>query len=110
MAESYTVIVTEPAEQDLEELLEYITERDGSSSAESMRDAIVDAIEALAKMPDRYGRVREVLHFKDIIYRRVVVKNRYRVMYKVEELEKDVYVVRILHVKRGPGFVKNALK
>lgn len=69
MAESYTVVVTEPAEQDFEELLEYITERDGVLSAEKMRDAIVDAIEALAKMPDRHGRVREVLHLKDVVYR-----------------------------------------
>ena len=110
MAESYTVIVTESAEQDLEEILEYIAERSGIQSAENARDAILDAIDDLAKMPDRHGRVKEVIHREDIVYRRVIINKKYRVMYKIEEAEKDVYVVRILHVKRGPAFVKDALK
>lgn len=110
MAESYAVIITEPAEQDLEEILKYIAEKSGVQSAENTRDAILDAIDGLAQMPDRHGRVKEVIHREDIVYRRVIVNKKYRVMYKIEEAEKDVYVVRILHVKRGPAFVKKVLK
>ena len=61
-------------------------------------------------MPDRHGRVKEVIHREDIIYRRVIVNKKYRVMYKIDETDHDVYVVRILHVKRGPNFVKKALE
>ena len=110
MAESYAVIITEPAEQDLEEILEYISEKGGTQSAENTRDAILDAIDGLANMPDRHGRVKEAISREDIIYRRVIVNKKYRVIYKIEETEMDVYVVRILHVKRGPAFVKEALR
>mgnify|MGYP001794790737 CR=1 FL=1 len=110
MAESYAVTITEPAEKDLEEILEYITEKSGIKSAEKAGDAILNAIDSLAKMPDRYGRVKEVADRENIIYRRVIVNKKYRVIYKIEEVEKDVYVVRILHVKRGPAFVKKALQ
>ncbi len=109
MAGTYTVVITEPAEKDLEKILEYITEKSSSQSATKMKAAILVAIVALAEMPERHGRVKEVAHRDDIVYRRVIVNKKYQVMYKIEETDQNVFVVRILHVKRGPAFVRKAL-
>jgi len=110
MASTYQVIITEPAEKDLEELLEYIIEKSSHQSATKVKRSILDAIGALAKMPERHAPVKEIQQGKNITYRRVIIKKTYRIMYHIEEIDKAVYVVRILHVKRGPNFVKNALK
>ncbi len=110
MAITYQVIITEPAEKDLEELLEYIVEKSSYQSAAKVKRSILDAIAALAEMPERHGPIKEVEQGKNIIYRRVIINKKYRIMYRIEETDKDVYVVRILHEKRGPDFVKNALK
>ncbi len=111
MAGTYQVIITEPAQKDLENIINYIGEEKGSvQGAENVKTAILKAINTLAKMPDRHGRVKEVAHKEDIVYRRVIVDKKYRIMYKIEEVDDEVYVVRILHVKRGPNFVRNALK
>ena len=52
MASTYQVIITEPAEKDLEELLEYIIEKSSHQSATKVKRSILDAIGALAKMPE----------------------------------------------------------
>lgn len=109
MAGTYQVIITEPARKDLEEILDYILENDGEQKAADMRLALLEAIYRLAEMPTRHGLVKEVAGRTDVVYRRVIVKKRYQVIYQVEEPGKNVFVIRILHVKRGPGFVKKVL-
>ena len=45
-----------------------------------------------------------------IIFRQIVVKKAYRIIYRVQEVQKNVVVIRVIHVKRGEGFVQDALK
>ena len=110
MAETYQVTITEPARKDLEEILDYILDHDGQQRAEAMRQAVMDAIYGLKEMPERHGLVKEVAGKTNVVYRRVAVKKKYKVIYRAEEPERNVFVIRILHVKRGPGFVRKALE
>ena len=110
MAGQYQVIITEPAEQDLKDILEYIQENTGDQAALNMQQAILKAINDLAQMPTKNSLVRELIGLSEKNYRRAIVKKRYRVIYQIEEADKDVFVIRILHIKRGPDFVRKSVE
>jgi plasmid stabilization system protein ParE len=109
MANAYNVIITKPAENDLEAILTYVLEYSSLQSALKIRRYILDAINELSKMPSSHGLVREVIPYTALQYRQIVVKKKYRVIFLIEEGTLDVYVVRILHVNRGPETIQSAL-
>ena len=47
---------------------------------------------------------------KPITLRQIVAKKVYRIIYRIEEVAKDVVVVRVIHVKRGKEYVKRAIR
>ncbi|OAV43953.1 type II toxin-antitoxin system RelE/ParE family toxin [Lewinella sp. 4G2] len=108
MAGTYTVTVTPSAIADLQEALNYIAENQSLTSANSIQDEILNAIERLEKMPESHPPVRETHDVVGTKYRRIIAGN-YRIIYQVDELRPEVFVIRILHVKRGPDFVRGAL-
>jgi plasmid stabilization system protein ParE len=61
-------------------------------------------------MPSARSPVQEVVNLtKEIIFRQIVAKKRYRIIYQIKEIKKDVVVLRVVHVRRDTDFVKKAL-
>ena len=108
MAVTFTIEITEPAERDLEDALEYIAEESSYESAKRALRKILDAIYSLDKMPMARGLVQEAVGLGPNEYRQIVAA-KHRIMFTVEEVNQKVFVVRIMHVKRGPSFVKDGL-
>ncbi len=96
----YRVLMTEPAANDLQEVVRYIAgELREPTTAQKLVGKIRDAIMSLAEMPSRHPLVAdEVLAAKGI--RKLPVEN-YIVFYVVSEEDKTVTVVRILYGRRN---------
>lgn len=110
MAGNYQVVVTPQAQEDLDGILAYLIETESYTRAINVQRSIMDTIYSLEEMPTRHARVLEILDDlpADVDCRRVVAKG-HRIIFTIEEAENQVLVVRIIHVKRGPEFVKDAL-
>ncbi|WP_420459201.1 type II toxin-antitoxin system RelE/ParE family toxin [Neolewinella sp.] len=110
MAGAYQVVVTEWAKRDINELLDYLLENASYGEAADARQQIIDGIHRLAKMPGAHSPVREMTELTgSIIFRQLVVKKAYRIIYQIREVKQSVVIIQIIHVKRGPGFVEDAL-
>lgn len=111
MAGTYRVTISTPAQKDLNEILLYLAWEKGSvQNAKKVRQTILDAVQGLSQMPQRHSLVKEVFDKSGIAYRRVIAGKSYRIIYYVDEEASEVFVVRILHVKRSPDFVRNVIE
>jgi toxin ParE1/3/4 len=111
MAGAYQVTISTPAQKDLKEILLYLALEKGSvQSAKKVRQTILDAVQGLSQMPQRHSLVKEVFDKSGIAYRRVIAGKSYRIIYYVDEEASEVFVVRILHVKRSPDFIRNVIE
>lgn len=110
MAESYQVIVTKDAKKDINDILTYLQEQVSHQEAVDARKKILTAIHSLSTMPSSRSPVQEVAQLTEkIVYRQVIAKEVYRIIYRIKEVQKGVVIIRVMHIKRGPGFVKKAL-
>ena len=111
MAETYQIIVTEAAKKDINDILDYLQDNVSHQEAVDTRRAILSAIRKLEEMPDARSPVKEsVKPNKPINLRQIVAKKVYRIIYRIEEVAKDVVVVRVIHVKRGTDYVKKIIR
>ena len=95
----YRVDVAEPAEEDLRDILRYISSQlSAPITAMKMMDTIEEAFTKLADMPDSYPLVRDD-RLASMGYRRLEVKN-YTAFFTINEKEKIVDVERILYARR----------
>jgi len=83
------VVVTEAAEADLDQIVEYISE-DSVSNAIALDECVRDEIRALASFPEsgRIGRVEET---------RELVVSHYRCVVVYQVRSDAVWVLRVLH-------------
>lgn len=110
MADSYQIVVTKAAKKDINDILDYLLEKVSHREAIDTRQAILSAINSLEKMPEARSLVKEATKArKPTTLRQVVAKKVYRIIYRIEEVKKNVLVVRVIHVKRGTGYVKKAI-
>ena len=110
MAGTYQVVVTNEAKQDINDILDYLLNEVSYQEAVDVRRQIIAAIHSLSERPEARSPVKELAELtKEIIFRQVVVKKAYRLVYRVREIPKNVVVIKVFHVKRGPGFVMGAL-
>ena len=95
----YTVVISEIAETDLREIVQYIAfERLEPFNASQLLSRIQEAILELEKMPYRYALVRdERLAFRGI---RMLSVDNHIVFYSVSEMNDSVTIVRILYGRR----------
>lgn len=92
----FAIIWTDPALIDFESAIHFLLERN-PGAAESQRLAILDHVELLARMPfmgsryepDRTCRVRET------------ACGKYRIFYRVREIEKLVEILTVWHGSRS---------
>lgn len=78
----HQVLLTESAEQDLEDIYDHIAEFDSPASANHVLDRLTKAMESLATFPDRGSRPKELLALGIREYRQTFFKP-YRVIYRV---------------------------
>ena len=110
MAGTYQVVVTKEAKQDINEILDYLLDEVSYQEAVDVRRQIIAAIHSLSERPEARSPVQELAELtEEIIFRQVVVKKAYRLVYRVREIHKNVVIIKVFHVKRGPGFVIDAL-
>jgi len=95
----YHVILTTQAENDLNEIVKYISEElHAPIAAERFTDAVENAVDNFAFSPRGYPKVRnDRLAAKG--YRWVGIKN-YMAFYTIDEQAKAVWVERILYGRR----------
>ena len=108
MAGTYQVTITPAARQDFQELLDYIVENQSLERAEKVQDEVLNAITKLEEMPTAHAPVQETYELVGDTFRRILA-DKYRIIFTIEEANQDVFVIRILHIKRGPDFVVDAL-
>lgn len=97
--DSYEIIMTSDAADDLAELRDYIAySLSAPETALSYIRAIRKEIESLSDMPARYKTVDdEPWRFKGI--RKIIVKNFY-IYYRIDEDARRVYILNVIYAKR----------
>lgn len=96
---SYRVEVSEPAENDLRDIIRYFATRlSAPITAIKMMDLFEDALMNLADMPKKCPTITDE-RLASIGYRKLLVKS-YIVFFTIDEKEKVVNVERILFARR----------
>lgn len=92
MPVKYAVLLTRGAEQDLEAVVDYISEADGPVRCSHVIDQFGACFERLSSMPERGGHPRELLSLGNKEYRQVFFKP-YRIIYRIRGKTVLVYVI-----------------
>ncbi|NMB24865.1 MAG: type II toxin-antitoxin system RelE/ParE family toxin [Firmicutes bacterium] len=96
----YRIDVSEPAENDLRDIVRYISSQlSAPITAIEMMDTIEDAIVGLTEMPQKYALVTDE-RLASMGYRKLVVKN-YIVFFTVNQRSRTIEVERILYARRN---------
>ena len=97
--EQYEVVISEPAETDLDGIADYIaTQLSSPMSSINVVEAIENSVMSLSHMPHRYALVDDE-HLAAMCYRKVPVKN-YIVFFTIDEDAGVVNIERILYGRR----------
>ena len=95
----YRVDVSEPAENDLRDIVRYISAQlSAPTTALKMINTLEDAIASLADMPQKCSLVTDD-RLASMGYRKLVVKN-YIAFFTIDEQSKIVDIERILYARR----------
>lgn len=86
------VLLTHGAEQDVEDIFDYIAQADGLGRAHQVLDGLIAVIEGLARFPERGSYPRELLALGIKEYRQTMFKP-WRLIYAVHGGQVIVYVV-----------------
>lgn len=99
MMQNYNVYVSEPAENDLRDIVRYISSQLlASITAVKMIETIEEALLTLENMPYSYPLVTDE-RLNSMGYHKLIVKN-YVVFFTIDENSKLVNVERILYSRR----------
>jgi toxin ParE1/3/4 len=93
----FTVLLTRDAEQDLDELYDYIARHDGPRKADYVLERVEKAFSRLGEFPERGAYPKELLALGIRDYREIFFKP-YRIIYRV--IDKHVYVLLIVDGRR----------
>ena len=104
----YEVTITSDAYTDLLRLVDRLTAEVSEDYALKTENAILDAIDGLENMPERYLPLPETVELVGTYFRRVIAE-KYKVIFTIEHDQREVFVVRILHIKRNTKFILRAL-
>lgn len=86
------VLLTEDAEQDLDDLYQWIAEHDSPANADHVLDRLLQTANSIAAHPERGSPPRELLALGIREFRQVFFKP-YRVIYRVTDQQVIVYVI-----------------
>src|SRR5437868_4231293 len=99
MPESYHVILTQQAFSDLEAIAQYIRQQSPQNAVE-VADFILDAIDSLESMPERFRRVGNSRKRGTIIHALVVTP--FVIYYRVDKAVSAVHILNIAHGAKRP--------
>lgn len=88
----YEVVLTLGAERDLESIYDYIAEVDGKANANDMLDRLIEAVEGLARFPERGSYPKELVALGIKEYRQTQFKP-YRLIYRVMARQVVIYLI-----------------
>ena len=88
----YEVLLTEDAEQDLEDLYAYIAKFDSPKNADHVLERLLELTESLATSSDRGTQPKELRSVGIQEYRQVFFKP-YRAIYRVLDKKVVIYVI-----------------
>mgnify|MGYP001561358800 FL=1 len=88
----FEVLLTEHAQNDLEELCDYVEAHDGPGPAAHVLDRIAKALESLATFPERGSHPKELLALGVREYRQIFFKP-YRLIYRTRGRRVHVYLI-----------------
>lgn len=89
---SYRVLLTRSAERDLEEIYDYIAERDTQGNADHVLHKLMEVAEILATFPERGSYPKELLLLGIREYRQAHFKP-YRLIYRVTGKQVFIYMI-----------------
>lgn len=93
---AFELFVTDAAQNDLEEAVEYVAHRLGNPSAASrMLDQVEECYDQLRQFPLLYEQCRDS-RLRAMGYRRVVIGN-FVLVYRPMEAEQTVYILRFFY-------------
>lgn len=93
----YTVLLTDSAARDLEELYNYISKNDSPENADRVLDKIEILIDKLSEFPERGVFPPELIELGIKEYREIFFKP-YRIIYRV--IAKKIYIYLIVDGRR----------
>ena len=97
---AYKVVATELAVQDLNGILEYIAvSLSNPTAAAAFADEVEKCYAGLEHMPLMYEQCQDV-QLRALGYRKALIKN-YLLIYKVDEAEKTVYILRFFYSRQN---------
>ncbi len=92
----YKLIKTDSFQRDLDTVIGYIVlSLENKIAAASLVGAIEKSYDEIARMPLMYEACHDP-HLKKLGYRKAVIRN-YSMVYKVDEVAKTVYILRLFH-------------
>lgn len=101
--------MTPKAEADLDHILRYLLSVHTLNSAENALFAIREKINGLREFP--HGNpIFHATRKRKIEYRYVIAKKVHRIIYKIEEVDGEVLVTGIVHVRSDSTSLKVALE
>ena len=104
----YDFLFTEKAEQDLDEILTYISnELCNKKATKDFFDKVFSAIDTLRACP-KTGMVLDNEYVLDKSIRRVLIDN-YVMYYKFDEANEKIIILRILYAKRNLTEILNTI-
>jgi toxin ParE1/3/4 len=92
----FSVLLTDDASRDLEDIYDYMDLRDGRGKADHVLDRIEKAFNSLTENPERGAYPKELLAFGIRDFREIF--KPYRVIYRI--IEDKVYVLLIIDGRR----------
>ena len=97
MAKKYIVKWTAPAREDVNEIIDYISETN-INYAVKILDKIEAAVKDLSTFPERYRIVPELEKYGYFLYRNIVVEY-WKIIYKIEN--NLVYIMLVIDSRRN---------
>jgi len=89
------IIFTTRSKSDISKIVHYISQ-DNPQAAREWAKSLFDSVKSLEKFPSLGRIVPE--YSEDTI--REIIKGQYRIVYKVNQLKEEIYIVPIHHSKR----------
>lgn len=97
---TFKIVKTDSFQRDLDAVICYLVKSlENKIAAASLLDDIVQSCDYLKHMPLMYEACRAP-HLKELGYRKAVIRN-YVMVYKVDETEKTVYLMRFFHGRQN---------
>jgi plasmid stabilization system protein ParE len=104
----YKVAISTEAKQSIQKIFHWVLEQESKQLANKVVKGILDQIENVSIMPNKHPIVFEIIN-KNEVYR-WSMKWAYKIIFIVDESEKVVRIIDVIHSKRNPKIIKEIQK